>query len=167
MNTQPQYLKELYAGICHDDWRNSTRAKFGSIQFPALRYLCYVIARCVVPRDNTSNMTSPDLAILAAAINCDKTYNIGALIARHLSTNKVRGSIYGGIIALIMLATAMLPPRKDDLELDFIRLNLAAMKSNHFITYDSTLENLQYRLLFSFDLDNPRFLRLQIGRAHV
>ena len=66
MNTRPQYLKELYAGICHDDWRDSTRAKFWSIQFPAVRYLGYVIARCILPRDNTSNMSSHDLAILAA-----------------------------------------------------------------------------------------------------
>ena len=54
----------------------------------------------------------------------------------------------------------MFPPREDDLELDFIRLNLAAMENHHFVTYDSTLENLQYRLLFCFDLDNPRFVRL-------
>ena len=132
----------------------------GSIQFPAVRYLGYAIARCILPRDNTSNTTSLDLAIHAAAINCDETYNIGALIARRLSTNKVRGPISGGIIASIMLATAMLPPREDDLELDFIRLDLAAMKSHHFVTYDSTLENLQYRLLFAFELDNPRLVRL-------
>ena len=43
-----------------------------------------------------------------------------------------------------MLATALLPPREDDLELDFIRLNLAAMKTHRYVTYDSTLENLQY-----------------------
>ena len=120
----------------------------------------YVIARCILPRDNTSNMSSPDLAILAAAINHDDSYNIGALIARRLSTNKVKGTIYGGIIASIMLTTVMLPPGEDDLELEFIRLDLAAMKSHHFVTYDSTLENLQYRLLFGFDLDNPRFVRL-------
>ena len=52
-------------------------------------------------------MSSPDLAILVAAINHDETYNIGALIAHRLSTNKVKGTIYGGIIASIMLATAM------------------------------------------------------------
>ena len=34
----------------------------------------------------------------------------------------------------------MLPPREDDLELDFIRLNLAAMKTHHYITYDSTYD---------------------------
>ena len=39
-----------------------------------------------------------------------------------------------------------LPPIEDDLELDFIRLDLAAMKFHHFVTFDSTLENLQYRL---------------------
>ena len=44
--------------------------------------------------------------------------------------------------------------------MDFTRLDLAAMKVHHFVTYDSTLENLQYRLLFGFDLDNPRFVRL-------
>ena len=44
--------------------------------------------------------------------------------------------------------------------MDFIRLDLAAMKSHHFVTYHSTLENVQYRLLFGFDLDNPRFVRL-------
>ena len=57
-----------------------------------------------------------------------------------------------------MLITAMLPSREDDLELDFIRLDLAVMKSHHFVTYDSTLENLQYRLLFAFELDNPRLV---------
>ena len=105
-------------------------------------------------------MTSLDLAIHAAAINCDETYKIGALIARRLSTNKVRGPIYGGIIASIMLATTMLPPREDDIELDVIRLELAAMKLHHFLTFDSPFENLQYRLLFGFNLDNPRFVRL-------
>ena len=58
------------------------------------------------------------------------------------------------------LPISMLPPREDDLELDFTRLDLAAMKAHHFVTYDSILENLQYRLLFGFDLDNPRFVRL-------
>ena len=78
----------------------------------------------------------------------------------HLSTNKVRGTIYGGNIASIMLANAMLPPREDDFALDLIRLDLAAMKSHHYVSYDSTLENLQYRLLFACDLHNPRFVRL-------
>ena len=56
-------------------------------------------------------MSSPDLAILAAAINHDDSYNIGALIARRLSTNKVKGTIYGGIIASIMLTVAKFPIR--------------------------------------------------------
>ena len=59
-----------------------------------------------------------------------------------------------------VLLLTMLPPREDDLELDFTRLDLAAMKAHHFVTYDSTMENLQYRLLFGFDLDNPRLVRL-------
>ena len=54
----------------------------------------------------------------------------------------------------------MLPPREDDLALDFIRLDVAAMKAHHYVSYDSTLENLKYRLLFACDLNNPRFVRL-------
>ena len=94
---------------------DSTRAKFESIQFLAVRYLGYVVARCILSRDNTGNMSSPYLAILAAVINHDDSYNIGALIARRLSTNKVKGTINGGIIASIMLTNAMLPPREDNL----------------------------------------------------
>ena len=59
-----------------------------------------------------------------------------------------------------MLSFAGLPVREDDLEMRVGRLNLAAMKSRNFVTNDSTLENLQYRLLFAFNLDTPRFLRI-------
>ena len=125
-----------------------------------MRYLGYVIARCVLPRHNTSNISCPDLAILSAAINCDRTYNIGALIARRLSTNNKRGPIYGGIIASIMVATDGLPVREDDIEMNIVRLDFAAMKSHQFITHDSTWENLQYKLPFAFNVANPRFVIL-------
>ena len=59
-----------------------------------------------------------------------------------------------------MLSFARLPVREDNIEMNVSRLYLAAMKSHQFVTHDSTLENLQYRLLFAFDLDNPRFVRI-------
>ena len=104
IHEQPHYLKVLYARLCHDDWRESARGKFGSIQFPVVRYFGYLIARCILARHITSNIYGTDLAILAAAIDNDATYNIGALIASHLSTNNKRGPIYGGIFASIMLS---------------------------------------------------------------
>ena len=63
INEQPRYLRELYACLCHDDWRESAHGKFGSIQFPAARYFGYLIARCVLARHNTSNISGPDLTI--------------------------------------------------------------------------------------------------------
>ena len=125
-----------------------------------MRYFGYLIARCILARHNTSNITGPDLAILSAAIDNNATYNIGALIAHRLSTNNNRGPIYGGIFASIMLSFVGMPIREDDILMNVSRLNLATMKSHHFVSNDSTLENLQYRLLFAFDLDNPRFVRI-------
>ena len=136
------------------------RGKFGSIQFPAVRYFGYLISRCILARHNTSNITGPDLAILSAAIDNNASYNIGALIARHLSTNNIRGPIYGGIFASIMLSFARMSVREDDILMNVSRLNLAAMKSHLFVTHDFTLENLKYRLLFAFNLGNPHFVRL-------
>ena len=80
------------------------RGKIRSIQFPAIRYFTYYVARGVVARDNTSNITNLHLAILAAAINKDRTFSIGALIARRLATNHGRGAIYGGVIASCLRA---------------------------------------------------------------
>ena len=125
-----------------------------------MRYFGYFIAPCILARHNTSNIYGPDLAIFSAAIDNNATYNIGALIARRLSPNNKRGPIYGGIIASITLSFAGLPIREYDYEMPVSRLNLAAMKLHHFVTNDSTLENLQYRLLFAFDLDNHRFVRI-------
>ena len=125
-----------------------------------MRYFGYFIAPCILARHNTSNIYGPDLAIFSAAIDNNATYNIGALIARRLSTNNKRGPIYGGIFSSIMVSFVGMPVREDDILMNISRLNLAVMKSHHFVTHDSTLENLQYRLLFAFNLDNPRFVRL-------
>ena len=52
------------------------------------------------------------------------------------------GPLYGRIIDSIMLSTARLPVREDDIEMNVARLDFAALKSHLFITRDSTWENL-------------------------
>ncbi|KAK1651421.1 hypothetical protein QYE76_069226 [Lolium multiflorum] len=74
------------------------------------------------------------------------SYHLGALIARRLTT---RGPIFGGTIALRVLTYLNLPIDPNDVPLAPRRLDIAAMKSHHFVTTDSTLDNMVYRMLFS------------------
>ena len=76
----------------------------------------------------------------------DRTYNLGALVARSLAT---RGPIYGGIIAARVLAAYCLDVDPNDEILAPERLDLAAMIAHKFVTSGSTLNNLVYRTVFT------------------
>ena len=69
------------------------------MQFPEIGYFAYYLARCVLARENTSNSTNLDLAIMLAVVDRNYTYSIGAQIARRVSNNASRGPYFGGIIA--------------------------------------------------------------------
>ena len=84
--------------------RRIQRGKIQNFQFRVVRYLAYYIARGVLARDNTRNISAPDLAILSAALEGRREYNIGALIACRLSTNGEKGTVYGGIVASRILS---------------------------------------------------------------
>src|SRR3954462_3500362 len=100
---QPADLLELYRGITNDDSRRAQRGKIRNIQLPAIRYFTYYLATSVLGRENTSNISSYNLAFLAAPLNNDTKYNLGSLISRRLTA---KGPIYGGIIAMCV-ATAL------------------------------------------------------------
>ena len=99
MATQPSELKTVINSLCSMGTRDIHRSKISSILFPHLRYFAYYIARGVLARDNTSSISAPDIAILAAALSGRSDYNIGTLIARRLAMNGNKGDLYGGIYA--------------------------------------------------------------------
>ncbi|KAK1609478.1 hypothetical protein QYE76_033151 [Lolium multiflorum] len=141
----PKALTELYREVTNDDSRTIQRGKIRNIQLPAIRYFAYYLATSILGRENTSNISSYHLAFLVAALTGNTPYHLGALIARRLST---RGPIYGGIIASRILAHLDLPLDPTDEKLTPIRLDIAAMKSHQFVTTDSSLENIVYKMLF-------------------
>ncbi|KAK1601716.1 hypothetical protein QYE76_016437 [Lolium multiflorum] len=141
----PKALTELYREVTNDDSRTIQRGKIRNIQLPAIRYFAYYLATSILGRENTSNISSYHLAFLVAALTGSTPYHLGALIARRLST---RGPIYGGIIASRILAHLDLPLDPTDEKLTPVRLDIAAMKSHQFITTDSSLENIVYKMLF-------------------
>ena len=148
MNVQPYELKSLFASLCSKDPREIHRGKISSILFPHIRYFTYYIARGVLARDNTCNISAPDLAILAAALLGDNTYNIGALIARRLVANNGKGPHFGGIYATLILEHLGCTVRTDDTPFSFISFDLTAMKRHEFVTRTSEFGNLVYIMRF-------------------
>ncbi|KAE8786503.1 hypothetical protein D1007_39657 [Hordeum vulgare] len=148
MKVQPYELKSLFASLCSKDPRDIHRGKISNILFPHIRYFAYYIARGVLARDNTSNISAPDLAILAAALLGDNTYNIGALIARRLVANSGKGPHFGGIYAMLILQHLRRTVRTDDTPFSCISFDLTAMKRHEFVTRTSEFGNLVYIMRF-------------------
>ncbi|KAK1668793.1 hypothetical protein QYE76_056952 [Lolium multiflorum] len=142
----PKELLELYRGITNDDCRTIQRGKIRNIQLPAIKYFAYYIDTSILGRENTSNISSYHLGFLIAALTGDTPYHLGALVARRLSS---KGPIFGGIIASHVLAYLELPLDPTDVKITPMRLDIAAMKSHQFVTADSSLDNIVYRILFA------------------
>ncbi|KAK1685689.1 hypothetical protein QYE76_046537 [Lolium multiflorum] len=142
----PKELLELYRGITNDDCRTIQRGKIRNIQLPAIKYFAYYIGTSILGRENTSNISSYHLGFLIAALTGDTPYHLGALVARRLSN---KGPIFGGIIASRVLAYLELPLDPTDVKITPMRLDIAAMKSHQFVTTDSSLDNIVYRVLFA------------------
>ncbi|KAK1631871.1 hypothetical protein QYE76_006186 [Lolium multiflorum] len=146
IDDNPRDLLELYRGITEDDCRTIQRGKIRNIQLPAIKYFAYYIATSILGRENTSNISSYHLAFLNAALTGETSYHLGSLIARRLSS---RGPIFGGTIALRILTHLKIPLDSNDVPLTPRRLDISAMKSHHFVTTDSTIDNMVYRMLFA------------------
>ena len=91
-------------------------------------------SRGILARGNASKISTPDLVILDAALTGNRSYNISALIAQHLSTNSVKGPFYGGSIASCLLSYSGLSLDPTDIKFPDSRLYLHSMKSHHFVT---------------------------------
>ncbi|KAK1631438.1 hypothetical protein QYE76_005753 [Lolium multiflorum] len=146
IDDNPRDLLELYRGITNDDCRTIQRGKIRNIQLPAIKYFAYYVATSILGRENTSNISSYHLAFLNIALTGRTSYHLGSLIARRLST---KGPIFGGTIALRILTHLELPIDPNDVPLTPRRLDIIAMKSHHFVTTESTLDNMAYRMLFA------------------
>src|SRR3954469_1729668 len=90
-NVQTVALNTLLDSFCNTAVRPSNRQKISNIMFPHLRYFAYYIARGVWARDNTSNTSTPDTAIMANTLSGKHEYHVGSLIAKHFATNSNKG----------------------------------------------------------------------------
>ncbi|KAK1686316.1 hypothetical protein QYE76_047164 [Lolium multiflorum] len=144
----PQEFLDLFKMICHGRSFSEDGGKISSIQLPAIRYFAYFITKCVLARKNGSKISIQDLAFLAAALQGDRTYNLGALIANRLATNREKGGICGGLIASRLLAMHGVEPHHLDIQLPIEKLDIVSMIKHEFVSDSSNLSNLSYRITF-------------------
>ncbi|KAK1698847.1 hypothetical protein QYE76_015544 [Lolium multiflorum] len=144
----PQELLSLYKMIFQGRSFSYDSGKISSIQLTAIRYFAYFITKCVLARKNANKLSIQDLAFLAAALQCDRTYNLGALIAYRLATNREKGGICGGLIASRLLAMHGVEPHHLDIQLSMEKLDIVSMIKHDFVSDLSNLSNLSYKITF-------------------
>jgi hypothetical protein len=115
MRERPRTLLDLYEEICQGRNFLEESGKIRSIHFPSIRYFADFITKCVLARKTASKLSSYDLALIAAALRHDRTYNLGALIAFRLAANHEKGGVCGGLIASRLLALHGVEPHILDL----------------------------------------------------
>ena len=75
---RPQALMDLYKDICQGRSFSEESGKIQCIQLPSLRYFAYFISKCVLARRIAGKLSIQDLAFIAAALQRDRSYNLGA-----------------------------------------------------------------------------------------
>jgi hypothetical protein len=78
-------------------------------------------------------LCAPKLVILRRALHEDSTYNLGAIVARHLHLNRTRGMIHGGIFATRLACHFNVQIREHDPLLSKVYLDREAMLEHHFL----------------------------------
>ena len=98
-------------------------------------------------KDEACHMCVPDLSILRSVVLGDnKSYNLGAIVARRLHLNRFNGDFFGGIYATRLADFLGVTIRNDDIELPLAYLDFNAMVHHQFVERNES--PLQYRLIF-------------------
>lgn len=67
-----------------------------------MRYFANFIGRCLLPKVNATNTSTPDIYVLYSALTGDRTYDLGAIIARHINAARTQGDICCGFYATLV-----------------------------------------------------------------
>src|SRR3954462_11796152 len=136
-------FREFLASITMGESRDIAQATIGSIHFPAIHYFALFIGRCINGKDEACHMCVPDLSILRSVVLGNKSYNLGAIVARRLHHNRFNGDFFGGIYATRLANFLVVTIRDDDIELPLTYLDFNAMV--HHQVVERNEPPLQYR----------------------
>ena len=148
MKERPKPLMDLYKEICQGRSFPNQNGHIRSIQLLSIRYFAHFISKCVLARKVANKLSAYDLAFLSTALRKDKTYNLGALIAFRLATNRGKGGICGGLVASRLLALHGLLPHPLDIQFPVEKLDFDSMVKHKFVPTWAELNNLSYEITF-------------------
>ena len=163
-------VRDFISSITVGETRYIMQATMGSIHFPALHYFALFIGRCINGKIEHCHLCAPDLSILKSAVTGDRSFNMGAIIARRLNNNANEGDFFGGIYATRIANFLGVPIREGDPPLHTAFLDRAAMTRYQFLERDN--ESLLYRLIFNrhrvfhITLPAPAFFDFQVKRRY-
>jgi hypothetical protein len=85
---RPRDVEDFIAETMVGEERGVSGARVASLHFPVLRYYSLFVGRCLIGRGESGGLSAPDLAILRHALHRDRTFSLGAIVARRLSLNR-------------------------------------------------------------------------------
>ena len=84
---RPRDEEDFIATTTVGEERGVSEARVASLHFPVLHYYLLFAQRCLIGRGESGGLSAPDLAILCHALYSDRTFSLGAIVARQLNTN--------------------------------------------------------------------------------
>lgn len=163
-------VRDFVSSIIVGETRDITQATIGSIHFPALHYLALFIGRCINGKGAHCHLWASDLSILKSTVTGDRSFNMGASIARRLNKNASEGDFFGGVYATSLanfLGVSICP---EDPPLRTAYLDRVALTCYQFRERDHG--SLLYRLIFNrqrvfhITLPAPAFFDFQVKRRY-
>ena len=83
--------QSFLTSLCYSETRGVTQGRIRSIHFPAIHYFALFNGKCIVGKQDCSTLCAPDLSLIRTALTGDRSYNLGAIIARRLQHNTNSG----------------------------------------------------------------------------
>ena len=100
LDEPPRSEFEIFlTSLCYGETRGVTQGRIKSIHFLAIQYFTLFNGKCIVGKHDCSTLCAPDLSLIRTALTGDRSYNLGAIVARRLKHNASSGYFYGGIYA--------------------------------------------------------------------
>ena len=78
----PRDVADFISAMTVGESRGVSEARVASLHFPILCYYSLFAGRCLTGRWESRTLNSPDLAILRHALYADRTFSLGAMVAR-------------------------------------------------------------------------------------
>ena len=121
-----------------------TQSRIKSIHFPAIQYFALFNRKCIVGKQDCSTLCAPDLSLIRTALPGERSYNLGAIVARRVQHNANSGYFYGGIYASRLARGLGVSPFSFDPILPMQYLDFDALKSHKILK--EKFHNFTYNL---------------------